>query len=389
MTTAAFALTALLVAQSPNAVFTGTLNDRLVPSPQLIRLDFKPSTLTGLAGQTPADKVLSVTVRNLESKGLPNVEIALVERGGIFHLYVDRDRDGHLEQVADLVDTTTVTSWDHMWEVPGPDSMVLPVKARLIVDRSRPTPAWTLYVPAAFRVAGHVEIGGRRILVSLPFKAATGTADPVNGYIGIDSNGDGSIDTKGLSREYVNAAGAPVTLRAGDRYMAIESADFAKRSFVVRERPASDYALMDVHMGEPLADFSFVDFDGRNRTLSEFRGKYVLLDFWGSWCKPCVEDVPMMKEAYARFQAKGFEIVGLDYEMAGTADKVRPLLKEKDVRWTNGTPESVRSLVNERFRINAFPTLFLLDPKGVVIETRSAELRGKRLIATLERVLGK
>ena len=157
----------------------------------------------------------------------------------------------------------------------------------------------------------------------------------------------------------------------------------------MKERAASEYTLIEVRQGSPLDDFSFTDFDGKTRKLSEFRGKHVLLDFWGSWCKPCVEDVPMMKEAYDRYRERGFEIVGIDFEMGNSSEKVRPFLKEKDVRWVNGTPESVRALVEDRFRISAFPTLLLLDPQGVVIEARSAQLRGKRLMETLEKIFEK
>jgi hypothetical protein len=67
---------------------------------------------------------------------------------------------------------------------------------------------------------------------------------------------------------------------------------------------------------------------------------------------------------------------------------VRNLLREKDVTWTNATPESVRSLVSNRFRVTSFPTLILLDPNQVVVSKLDSELRG-RLEITLNKVLPK
>ena len=376
---------ALVLAAPQDAVLTGTLAERPVSDSQQIRLDFKPSTRTDLPDPQAGDRVLATRVRSFDT-GAAGFDVVLVERKGTFFLYTDRDRAGRLSPVAEMRDTTGVTSWDYTWEVPqGPSGTLLPLKARLAVDRSKPFPAWHLYVPTGYRLEGHVEIGGRRTLVSMPFRLSRSEADVRNGHIGIDADGDGKISTSTFSGEYVLATGEPVVLRAGERFISIESTDYAKRTFVVRERAASEYKLIEVRVGSPLADFAFVDFDGRSRKLSELRGKWVLLDFWGSWCKPCVDDVPMMKEAYAKLQARGLEILGIDYEMSGSAEKVRPFLKEKDVRWINATPESVRELVNDRFRITGFPTLILLDPQGVVVETRSTELRGKKLLVTLEK----
>ena len=59
------------------------------------------------------------------------------------------------------------------------------------------------------------------------------------------------------------------------------------------------------------------DLDGEPRKLSEFRGKYLLVDIWATWCKPCVADIPLLKEAYAKYRTRGFEILGIDNEATG------------------------------------------------------------------------
>ena len=379
---------------SQSAVYKGTLSEKPTSENRIAFSDFTPSSRTDVPGFEAGDSVLISRLTHLKPKSAPaGLQVLLLVRGEVVHLFVDKNADGEItdaDKIAEMRDTKNVTSWSHEWQLPtGPENSLVPVRARIAVDRSGPAAKWTLSYPAVYRVEGAVEIDGRKTLVSLPFKLATGTVDLTSGHVGIDSDGDGKILADTLSPEYVAVDGKPVVMRLGTKYVSIESADFKARTFTLRERPASEYTRLEVRQGAALADFSFTDYDGKVRKLSEFRGKHVLLDFWGTWCKPCVDELPDLKAAYARFQPRGFEIVGIDYEMGNTSEKVRPFLAEKQVPWVNATPESIRTLVDDRFKINSFPTLVLLDPDGVVIEARSGELRGKRLMATLERVFEK
>jgi thiol-disulfide isomerase/thioredoxin len=224
-------------------------------------------------------------------------------------------------------------------------------------------------------------------LMSLPYNIRTGTVDVRRGRLAIDINGDGRFDPDLLrDREMTWLDGERVIIRVRDRYVSLESGDFATRSFAFREHAASEYRMIEFHQGAVLPDFDFVDFDGRARKLSEFKGKYVLLDFWGSWCGPCLQQVPQLKTVHDRFRDRGFEILGIDYEYSAGTEMVRPLLKEKAMSWSNATPESVKDLVKNRFRISGFPTLILVGPDGVVVDPHVSL---EALPDTLERLLGK
>lgn len=185
------------------------------------------------------------------------------------------------------------------------------------------------------------------------------------------------------SRSAPAAAATPatVTTRAGQ-----PGPSAIDRPGALAEMDAAS-GVIDMSVGAQIPDFDFTDFDGRRRQLSEFKGKYLMLDFWGSWCPPCRAEVPFVRDAYARFASRGFDVLGMDHERSATVAQVRAFLNTNGVRWTFATPDSVRSLINERFQIASFPRVILLDPDGRVVEARNNALRGENLARTLDRIL--
>jgi thiol-disulfide isomerase/thioredoxin len=149
--------------------------------------------------------------------------------------------------------------------------------------------------------------------------------------------------------------------------------------------------------GAPVPDFTFVDFSGRSRKFSEFRGKYVLLDFWATWCKPCLADLPHLKELYAKYQTRGFEIIGMDSETLGQTDedvdaefakeaqqRAKMIVSTRGASWTHATSASAVPIAQKVFGVGSLPTKILVDPQGKVI----AQVKeGAELDALLEKLL--
>ena len=234
---------------------------------------------------------------------------------------------------------------------------------------------------------GTVTIQGRKTLVEYQMNQQTGKITGRDGWLAMDSDGDGRIDRGFSSNEVAYGKNESVIFRVGERYLSTQSVDSEKSNFVLLEHPASDYQRIELRVGAQIPDFNFTDFEGKARKLSEFRGKFVLLDFWGTWCDPCVYEIPNLKKAYEKYQSRGFEILGMvqDQDMKF----VKKFAAEQGITWTNATTESISQLIDQRFRITMFPTTILLDPNGKISSLNRKDqlpLAGKELLNTLEKL---
>jgi peroxiredoxin len=123
-----------------------------------------------------------------------------------------------------------------------------------------------------------------------------------------------------------------------------------------------------LEVGQPAPDFSFVDFEGKKRRLSDYRGKVVLLDFWGTWCAGCVAHAKVLADGYQRLHKKGFEILGV--HGGGKREDVRKFVTEHGMTWpqtieTGEMPEG-RPL-QTLYRFFGAPNYFLVDRDGTLI----------------------
>ena len=240
---------------------------------------------------------------------------------------------------------------------------------------------------------GTVDVNGKKILVQYAYSFEDKKIAPEKGWLGVDADENGEIDMDSLSPEAAKANNETIVFRVGQTYVSTKKADVGKNQIVLREHPAKDYKRTEFGIGKELPDFAFVDLNGKKRRFSEFRGKYVLLDFWGFWCPPCRAELPYLREAYKRFQSRNFEIVGMNTDEY-TPESIKKSLAENQMTWTQARRDSFIELRDVQFRIESFPSTFLIAPDGKILsmsrqEKNDPDLRGKDLLTTLDEILPK
>jgi thiol-disulfide isomerase/thioredoxin len=251
---------------------------------------------------------------------------------------------------------------------------------------------------------GTLELDGRPVKFALGLDGRDGAPHTTRGRQYVDTDGDGLFDTDDRSWEYAvvgeTGTNAAPIFRVGAAFVSLQSIDLARHRAVFVRRTRDEYLRFELRVGDVLPDFSFVDLQGRPRHLSDARGKFVLLDFWGTWCGPCIAEMPYLKAAYDKYRSRGLEIIGMDSErpnvtpkdFAAGLERLSAFVADHEIPWIEARDESIKALYEQRFVIRGWPTLVLIDPDGRIVSanrTFAGEpgLRGGQLGKTLESLL--
>jgi peroxiredoxin len=141
--------------------------------------------------------------------------------------------------------------------------------------------------------------------------------------------------------------------------------------------------LKSISIGQQAPDFELKDLNGKVVKLSSFKGKYVLLDFWASWCGPCRKENPNVVKAYDLYKGKGFTVLGVSLD--ADEAKWRKAVQEDGMPWVQTLDDKTATgNVGKLYEIKAIPANFLIDANGKIVATN---LRGPELEKALSKFI--
>ena len=144
-------------------------------------------------------------------------------------------------------------------------------------------------------------------------------------------------------------------------------------------------ALKDVGVGQPAPAFSQSTPDGKTVSLADYRGKYVLIDFWASWCKPCRAENPALSKLYNEYRGRNFDILGVSADDEKSRAKWVQAIADDHLPWTQVSDlKGWQNAVALRYAVRSYPSNFLVGPDGKIV---AVNLHGEELGATLAKLI--
>jgi len=235
-----------------------------------------------------------------------------------------------------------------------------------------------------YRAEGMIDIADKNILIVLWDMNINGKFDDDYRHgtnFGIDLDGDGSI--KGRNEYYHSSELIPI------------EKDFYEVSEITKEGSSITFIkseLKQVKVGESAPDFELRDNQGNKYRISDLKGNVVVMNFWASWCKPCIEKFPEIRKLYEKYDKESFKFIGINTDSASRMKEAQELIDEYDFAWPQvmlGNPDFSplwRSYSRVSEHASSISLIVVIDKSGIVRYAYDASKTLEEIKSILEKL---
>lgn len=256
-------------------------------------------------------------------------------------------------------------------------------------EKGREALADSVFFYGDYGLEGTVKVKGksfRALLVDMNSDgkvtiASSGVrTNPQPTFLLVDADGDGKYSQRFNTAQPFNLNGASLEVStASDGFVLKKSSKKVAMAPVVKT----------LHAGDRVLSFVAKDMSGKVVHFPEdFRGKVVMLDFWATWCGPCMGEVPNVVKVYNQEHARGFEILGISLDDGKTIKDIGPVTKEKDMTWDQiADGKFWKADIAVKYSINAIPQAYIVDGDTGRILAEGEAIRGDALLPAVTKAL--